>query len=96
MALPEVEETSHFRFRVLFRCDHLCEQDFSPTGRGQSPWCESDRGSTVQTGGGLYRQIEVITMGTFIALLGGAVAVVLVFLGIIIVVGVAWFIQTLL
>jgi hypothetical protein len=42
----------------------------------------------------VYRQIEVITMGTFIALLGGAIAIVLVILGAIFVVGAAWFIQT--
>ena len=28
------------------------EQDFSPAGRGQSPWCESDRGRTLQADGG--------------------------------------------
>jgi hypothetical protein len=33
-------------------------------------------------------------MGTFIALLGGAIAIVLVILGAIFVVGAAWFIQT--
>ena len=28
------------------------EQDFSPAGRGQSPWCQPDRGWTLQADGG--------------------------------------------
>ena len=57
------------------------KQDFSPAGRGQrSLVCELDRGSTLkQTGGGLYRQMEVMTMAV-LAILIGVCAVALVFL----------------
>ena len=70
------------------------ERDFSPAGRGQGPWCESERGSTLkQTEAGLYRQMEVITMAVA-AILLGACAVALVFLAIFFVVGLGWFISS--
>ena len=70
------------------------KQDFSPAGRGQGPWCELDRGSTLkQTGGGLYRQMEVITMAVA-AILMGACAVALVFLGIFFALGVTFFVAS--
>lgn len=72
------------------RLQAFYEQDFSPAGRGQSPWCESD-------GGGLYRQMEVTTIGdmmeTFAAILIGIGAFAFVILGFIVVVAVDWFIQ---
>ncbi len=78
------------------------QQDFSPAGRGQGPWCEPDRGSTLKltggglyrlTGGGLYRQMEVITMAV-LAMLIGAGAIAHVFLGIFFVMGVGWLIAS--
>ncbi len=68
------------------------EQDFSPARRGQSPWCEPDRGPTVN-GGGLDRQMEVITMAV-VAILVAAGVIALVILGLFFVVGVGWFIMS--
>jgi hypothetical protein len=70
------------------------KQDFSPAGRGQGPWCEVDRESTLTNGGwNSDRQMEVITM-TLVAELIGACAVALVFLGIFLALAVAFFVAS--
>ena len=59
----------------------------------KGPWCELDRGSTLKRmGGGLYRQMEVITMAV-VAILIAAAVVALVFLGIFLVLGAAFYIM---
>ena len=45
-------------------------------------------------GDGLYRQLEVITMATFIALMVGVGAIVGVFAAIFVIVAAGWFFQT--
>ncbi len=71
------------------------EQDFSPVGRGQSPWCEPGRGPPVPEAG-LCRQMEIITRGGMMeavaAILIAAGVAALVILGIIVVLGAGWFI----
>jgi len=71
-----------------------CKQDFSPAGRGQGPWCERDKGSTLKpAGGGRYGQMEVITMAV-LAILVGLCAIALVYLGIFFVLAAAFFVAS--
>jgi hypothetical protein len=64
----------------------------APAGRGQGPWSEPDGGPTV-TGSGLYRQTEMITMAVAAILLAVGFTALIV-LGLILVVGVGWFIMS--
>lgn len=79
------------QFRAGWRWQSSYEQDFSPAGRGQGPWCERGRGPTLkQTGGGQYRRMEVITMAV-VAILIAVGVVALIYLGLFFVVWAAWF-----
>jgi len=78
---------------LVRRCRTPINRTLTPPEEAKGPWCELDRGIDSKTnGGGLYRQMEVITMAV-VAILMAAGVVALVFLGIFFVLGAAIFIM---
>jgi hypothetical protein len=75
-------------------CGAPTNRTLTPLEEAKSPWCELDKGIDSKTnGGGLYRQMEVITMA-IVAILIAVGVVALVFLGIFFVLAAAFYIMS--